>query len=133
MRVVGCFLEHDDKFLILLRHSHKPDGNTWGLPSGKVEANESDIDAVLREVFEETGYRAKSSELEHIGDFNFVSSSNVPYVYPTYRIRLANPHKVELEQVAHSEYAWVSPEECYSKTDLIPAFHELLVLTGYIK
>jgi 8-oxo-dGTP pyrophosphatase MutT (NUDIX family) len=46
MRVVGCFLEFDTKFVILSRHSHKPDGNIWGLPSGKVEDDESDQEAI---------------------------------------------------------------------------------------
>jgi len=50
MRVVGCFLEYNDKFVIVLRHAHKPDGNTWGLPSGKIEQDENDTEAVLREI-----------------------------------------------------------------------------------
>jgi 8-oxo-dGTP pyrophosphatase MutT (NUDIX family) len=36
MEVVGCFLENDGEFLILQRHDNKPQGNTWGLPSGKL-------------------------------------------------------------------------------------------------
>lgn len=71
MRIVGCFLEYDSKFVILLRHSHKPSGDTWGLPAGKVEAGEDDKTALLRELREETGYKADESELLHLGDFSF--------------------------------------------------------------
>ena len=133
MRIVGCFLEFGDKFVILLRHSHKPDGNTWGLPSGKVEAGESDIEAVLRELEEETGYKATRSELEHIGDYPFVSSSDKPYVYATYRVKLDTSHEMQLEKAAHAEYRWVTASECDARHDLIPGFHELLRLTGHIK
>ena len=63
MRVVGCFLEYDGKFVLLLRHVHKADGGTWGLPAGKVEPGESDETAMLRELYEETGYKALPKEL----------------------------------------------------------------------
>lgn len=55
LRVVGCFLEYEGKFVLLHRHAHKPNGGTWGLPAGKVEPGESDTAAVLRELWEETG------------------------------------------------------------------------------
>ncbi len=133
MRVVGCFLEFDDKFVILLRHSHKPDGNTWGLPSGKVEPDESDKDAALRELQEETGYKAAATELQHIGDYAFMSSDNKPYTYVTYRIKLKAQHQVALENAAHADYKWVTANECYAMADLISGFHELLKIVGYIK
>lgn len=132
MRVVGCFLEYQGKFVILYRHSHKPDGNTWGLPSGKVEAREDDVAATLRELQEETGYKADASELEHLGDFDFVSSRGEPLLYGTYRIRLDSPHEVQLEEQGHAEYKWVTPAECDAREDLISGFHKLLRLVGYI-
>jgi 8-oxo-dGTP diphosphatase len=133
MRVVGCFLEFDDRFVILLRRSHKPDGNTWGLPSGKVESNESDEDAILRELHEETGYKARATELQHIDNYEFMSGSNQPYTYITYRIKLKDQHQLTLEDAAHADYKWVTANECYAKADLISGFHELLKLVGYIK
>lgn len=118
--------------MILLRHSHKPNGNTWGLPSGKVEPGETDQHAALRELYEETGYRATAQELEQLGEHEF-SGSDSSYTFVTYRVKLNNPYDVQLEMAAHSKYEWVTAEECYEKTDLIPDFHELLRIIGYIK
>ncbi len=53
--VIGCFVEHDGKFLLLCRHPHKANGGKWGLPAGKMDTDESAIQAVLRETQEETG------------------------------------------------------------------------------
>ena len=133
MRIVGCFLEYDGKFVILLRHNHKPDGNTWGLAGGKVEENETDSQAMLRELEEETGYKATFSELEHLGSYNFVSSMGSPYVFVTYRVKLDKAYDIKLEYSAHSKHRWVTPEECYAIENLIPGFHELLMLVGVVE
>jgi acetyl-CoA carboxylase carboxyl transferase subunit beta len=71
MRVVGCFLEFENKFVVLLRHSHKPEGNTWALPGGKVEPGETDEQAVIRELYEETAYKAQTDELQKLGEYRF--------------------------------------------------------------
>jgi len=89
MRITGCFLEYDDKFPILLRHPHKSAGDTWGLPAGKAEPGESDQEAMLRELFEETGYQANVGQLEHLGEFDFGPVER-PYTFVTYRIKQRN-------------------------------------------
>jgi 8-oxo-dGTP diphosphatase len=133
MRVVGCFLQYNDTFLILLRHSQKPDGNTWGLPGGKVEAGESDSQAVLRELYEETGYQATEQDLEKLGEFQFVSLRGEPYTYPTFRVKTLQLPSVALEDAAHTEYQWVSTNECLAKQNLISDLDTLLELVGYTR
>ncbi len=131
MRIVGCFLEYNGKFVILRRHSHKPNGNTWGLPAGKVEPGENDAEAILREVYEETGYRGNAQELGHLGDFEFTEGDS-KYTFATYLIKLAQPHSVILESNAHSDFKWVTAEECYAIPNLIDDFHDLLKKLKFI-
>lgn len=81
MKIVGCFLEYNGKFLILLRQSHKPNGNTWGLPAGKVEENENERDAVVREVYEETGYKLKDRDLHILEVLRLIMKINMTLAY----------------------------------------------------
>lgn len=133
MRVVGCFLEYNNRFVLLHRLPHKPDGNTWGLPSGKVEQDESDIQALRRELYEETGYKAQDSDIELLGAHDFTSPRGDTFTYVTYRVRLDNPHQITLEQAAHSEYKWVTLDEADAMNDLIHGLHELFRLLDLIK
>lgn len=120
-------------FVILSQHKHKPDGNTRELSGGKVEQDESDMEAILRELEEETDYKAKQSEIDHLGNFDFITSNDVPFTGATFGIKLHTPHNIRLEEAAHADYQWVTAEECYAKTDLIFGLHELLKLVGYIE
>ena len=129
MKIVGCFLEYNGKFVILLRHSHKPNGDTWGLPAGKVESGESNETAILRELYEETGYKAITSQLNLLGDYEFGEGKSA-YSFIVYRIVLNEPYDVQIEAAAHAEYQWIDPVICYQLPNLIPDFHDLLERVG---
>lgn len=57
MRVpcVGAVITDEKGRLLLIQRGHDPDKGLWSIPGGRVEAGESDPDAVIREVAEETG------------------------------------------------------------------------------
>ena len=133
MRVVGCFLEYNNKVVLLLRRPHKPDGNTWGLPGGKVEAGESDIEALRRELYEETGYQAAASEITLLGEYDFISPRGDTIRYVSHNITLHSFHEITLEDTAHSEYTWITIEEADTMDDLIHGLHDLFRLVGYLR
>ena len=133
MRVVGCFLFHDDKFVLVHRLPHKPEGGTWGLASGKVEDGETDLRAIQRELFEETGYNAQDSEIELLGAYDFVTPQGEPYVFVAHRVQLSDHHEVVIEETAHSEFIWTTIEEADARDDLIYGFHDLFRYVGFVK
>ena len=55
IRCVGAIVNDDTGRLLLVRRGHEPEAGRWSLPGGRVNAGESDQQAVVREVHEETG------------------------------------------------------------------------------
>jgi mutator protein MutT len=132
IRTVGCFVENDGRFILLHRQPHKQEGDKWGLPAGKVDAGESDIDAVVREVHEETGILRSKNDFELMGVYEFTFPEH-DVTFPAYRLQLAAIEPVRLSEREHQAYLWVSAEECYAMTDLIHGLHDLLVRLRYIE
>lgn len=58
-RAVCILLVKDGKFLAVTRRNEQK----WGLPGGKVDEGESDIESAIRETFEETGLKINPVEL----------------------------------------------------------------------
>jgi ADP-ribose pyrophosphatase YjhB (NUDIX family) len=52
---VGAVVSGDDGRLLLIKRGHEPGAGLWSLPGGRVEPGETDEQAVIREVAEETG------------------------------------------------------------------------------
>jgi 8-oxo-dGTP diphosphatase len=52
---VGAIVHDEEHRLLMIRRANPPGAGCWSLPGGRVEAGESDAEAVCREVAEETG------------------------------------------------------------------------------
>ena len=52
---VGAVIKDDAGRLLLIRRGHEPGKGLWSIPGGRIEDSESDADALVREVREETG------------------------------------------------------------------------------
>ncbi|WP_024866866.1 NUDIX hydrolase [Butyrivibrio sp. FCS014] len=70
-----CYLERDDKYLMLHRVSKKNDINKdkWIGVGGHFEDRESPEECVKREVLEETGYDIPLEDFEYRGIVTFIS------------------------------------------------------------
>ena len=55
IRCVGAIVTDAGGRLLLIQRGHEPEAGRWSLPGGRVKPGESDADAVVREVREETG------------------------------------------------------------------------------
>jgi 8-oxo-dGTP diphosphatase len=62
IRCVGAVIKDAGGRLLLIRRGQPPGEGLWSLPGGRAEAGESDRDAVIREVREETGLSVAPGE-----------------------------------------------------------------------
>ncbi len=69
--VVGAIVVEDDHLLLVLR-GRPPAAGTWALPGGRIEGGETAVEAVVRELVEETGLEGICGDFvgweEMIGD-----------------------------------------------------------------
>ena len=59
---VGAILVDDDR-LLMIRRGHGPAAGEWAIPGGRVEPGETVVEAVLRELMEETGIEGFCGDL----------------------------------------------------------------------
>ena len=116
--VSACYIQFNDKFLLLHRQDNKPYGNTWCLPAGKLDVNESPLDAVLREVFEETSISLDKSSLQFFKSLD-VRYPEMDFIYHLFYTNLNSPIDVKLAFEEHKSYKWVTPKEALTLS-LIP-------------
>jgi len=107
--VVSCFVEYNGETLLLHRQDHKPEGNTWGVPAGKVDTGESLLEAMTREIQEETGFVLPSSQLSYFGKV-FVQYPDYGFIYHIYHTKLDQRQKVAINHKEHKNFKWISPE-----------------------
>jgi 8-oxo-dGTP diphosphatase len=55
VQCVGALIKDSAGRLLLIRRGHEPGAGLWSLPGGRIEPGESDQQAVVREIAEETG------------------------------------------------------------------------------
>ncbi len=111
--IVGCcYLHHQDKILLLHRQDSKPEGNRWGIPGGKLHSSEDLINAVIREVYEETGYHLDQQKMHYIGKL-YISVPNFDFEYHMidYLEPIQNPGDVKINFKEHKGFTWVKPQD----------------------
>ncbi|WP_199815200.1 MULTISPECIES: NUDIX domain-containing protein [Streptomyces] len=71
--VAAAVIEHDGRVLLLRRKPEDFMGGLWEIPSGKVEAGETLLEALRRETAEETGLTI-STVHGYLGHFDYPNS-----------------------------------------------------------
>ncbi|MBM3257490.1 MAG: NUDIX hydrolase [Candidatus Liptonbacteria bacterium] len=113
--VVGCYLEHEGKFVLLRREESKTHGGKWGLPAGKVHAGETIQAAMAREIKEETGVELEENKLHHLGSLA-VRNNGHDLDYHMFTAKLAEKPEIQISPAEHRDFAWVSPAEALQST-----------------
>jgi 8-oxo-dGTP diphosphatase len=60
---VGAVITDGHGRLLLIKRGHEPGAGLWSLPGGRIEPGESDAEALVREMREETGLEVEPGPL----------------------------------------------------------------------
>jgi 8-oxo-dGTP diphosphatase len=60
---VGAVIKDDQGRLLLIKRGHEPGAGLWSIPGGRVEPGETDHEALVREMQEETGLAVQAGPL----------------------------------------------------------------------
>lgn len=110
--VSAVYIEYGDLILLLHRQKNKSQGNKWGIPGGKVEKNETPIQAAIREVKEETGYDISKQAIEELDTVYIEYNEKDHFVYHMFRVKLiGNPAEIKINFNEHKGFTWVTPAD----------------------
>jgi len=107
--VVNAIVEYKGKFLILKRSSSSSiHPGKWAFPGGKIIPGESVIEALKREIKEETSLEIENTK-EFISDYIFKRPKGTYTLGLCFLVR-AKSDKVNLSR-GFSQYSWIKQEE----------------------
>lgn len=120
-------MRNDEEFLVLRRTGDRIDTGTWSLPGGQVDAGESPLEGVVRELREETNAIIVPEELQPLGLWTYErweEPYSVHFVTLYFIGDITNPGQVyNVEPHKHDELRWVTwdtlPQPTFSGLDQI--------------
>ncbi len=114
---VLCLLRDDDRYL--LQNRVKKDWKGYALPGGHIEAGESIVDAVVREIKEETGLTVLNPKLCGVKLFPIENGRYIVFLF------IADKFKGKLISSDEGEMYWIKKDE-WSGVNLVDDFYELI-------
>ncbi len=114
---VLCLVQHEDAYL--LQDRIKKDWQGYTLPGGHVEAGESIVDAVVREIKEETGLTVLNPTLCGIKQFPIEGGRYLVFLF------CADQFEGELSSSQEGRMYWIKKEELPG-INLASGFDELI-------
>lgn len=114
---VLCLVYNEEAYL--LQDRVKEDWKGYTLPGGHVEPGESIVDAVVREMQEETGLTIQNPRLCGVKQFPIEGGRYIVFLFR------ANRYEGELCSSEEGAMHWISKQEL-SRVNLVNDFNELL-------
>lgn len=129
--VVDAVIIKDNKILLTKRAPSLRAGGKWAIPGGYIERDETTLEAVMREVLEETGYSCAVDQLFTVLDSptrRGDDRQNISFVFTAQLIEQIN---TELDQAEVTELRWFDLAALPAASDM--AFDHLEIIWEWIK
>lgn len=114
---VLCLIHKDDSYL--LQDRIKDDWKGYTLPGGHIEPGESIVDAVIREMREETGFTIKNPHLCGVKQFPIEGGRYIVFLFETDRF------EGELADSDEGKMHWIKASDL-SNVNLVNDFDDLI-------
>ena len=113
------------KGVLLIRRDNPPFEGLWNIPTGAINVGETQEEAVLREVREETGITGEVLKFVDTGDVIITDGDGKAEYHFVVNVYLFHAASQELDTDATTEIAWFSPNSLPSE-DMVDSVYEAL-------
>ncbi|MDY0811872.1 NUDIX domain-containing protein [Kitasatospora purpeofusca] len=114
--VAAAVISHDGRVLLLRRNPDDYMGGLWEVPSGRVEAGETILDALRRETNEETGLTI-SQVIGYIGHFDYGNSYGGTTRQFNFAVTVEKTEPIVLTE--HDAHQWAQPDKLPEVSDAV--------------
>jgi 8-oxo-dGTP diphosphatase len=107
IEAVGCYVKAKEKLLMIQQNIGSKDENLWGIPGGKIDFNETPLQAIKRELNEEIGL-PNQYEPKFLQTL-FFKTTSFDYIFHIYQINFPSTWIVVLSN-EHQSYTWCNKD-----------------------
>ncbi len=112
VEIATLYIEDGNRLLFLHRQENKSQGNLWGIPGGKIEKNETPLQAVIREIKEETGYDFSNQPIQFLKTVYIEYNEKDHFVYHMFRVKMPfDPGAVKINFKEHKGFTWLTVDD----------------------
>jgi 8-oxo-dGTP diphosphatase len=126
---VGVLLIKNKEEVLLVKHGKSASHitNTYGLPAGRLQENESELKAAIREFKEETGLITSQENLIELPDQYFakIKRKNDTKTF-SLKVYLCNSYSGELKATDETQPLWIKIKEI-DKYKLLPNIKNIVI------